>query len=225
MFTATRFIAINIFFLNYCSFFWSWAFNIARTSSTVLPEAITARNKVSFFCSSIFSRISFLCERSCFNSFSTSWILSFTVTSCSSTVSTFCFFSSSWHSQPPYNYFFYCTKSLARRLAPNTWNHYFFKKIAVFVYMLYCWDTPTLTINNTHKLLCLCYHGFLNSTTIYLFFLSVHLPFLKYFYFLLHFKGDFIMDNYLNSFREMISLRGLTDHTLKNYCTWSYVNI
>ena len=33
------------------------------------------------------------------------------------------------------------------------------------------------------------------------------------------------MDNYLNSFREMISLRGLTDHTLKNYCTWSYVNI
>ena len=23
------------------------------------------------------------------------------------------------------------------------------------------------------------------------------------------------MDNYLNSFREMISLRGLTDHTLK----------
>ena len=55
MFTATRFIAINIFFLNYCSFFWSWAFNIARTSSTVLPEAITARNKVSFFCSSIFS--------------------------------------------------------------------------------------------------------------------------------------------------------------------------
>ena len=86
--------------------------------------------------------------------------------------------------------------------------------------MLYCWDTPTLTINNTHKLLCLCYHGFLNSTTIYLFFLSVHLPFLKYFYFLLHFKGDFIMDNYLNSFREMISLRGLTDHTLKNYCTY-----
>ncbi len=28
------------------------------------------------------------------------------------------------------------------------------------------------------------------------------------------------MDNYLNSFREMISLRGLTDHTLKNYCTY-----
>lgn len=51
-------------------------------------------------------------------------------------------------------------------------------------------------------------------------FLSVHLPFWKCFYFLLHFKGDFIMDNYLNSFREMISLRGLTDHTLKNYCTY-----
>lgn len=51
-------------------------------------------------------------------------------------------------------------------------------------------------------------------------FLSVHLLFLKCFYFLLHFKGDFIMDNYLNSFREMISLRGLTDHTLKNYCTY-----
>lgn len=28
------------------------------------------------------------------------------------------------------------------------------------------------------------------------------------------------MDNYLISFREMISLRGLTDHTLINYCTY-----
>ena len=28
------------------------------------------------------------------------------------------------------------------------------------------------------------------------------------------------MDNYLNSFREMLSLRGLTDHTLKNYCPY-----
>ena len=28
------------------------------------------------------------------------------------------------------------------------------------------------------------------------------------------------MDNYLNTFREMISLRGLTDHTLRNYCTY-----
>lgn len=28
------------------------------------------------------------------------------------------------------------------------------------------------------------------------------------------------MDKYLASFREMISLRGLTDHTLKNYCTY-----
>lgn len=28
------------------------------------------------------------------------------------------------------------------------------------------------------------------------------------------------MDKHLNSFREMISLRGLTDHTLKNYCTY-----
>ena len=28
------------------------------------------------------------------------------------------------------------------------------------------------------------------------------------------------MDKYLDSFREMISLRGLTDHTLKNYCTY-----
>ena len=27
------------------------------------------------------------------------------------------------------------------------------------------------------------------------------------------------MDNYLNFFREMISLRGLTDHTLTGYCT------
>lgn len=28
------------------------------------------------------------------------------------------------------------------------------------------------------------------------------------------------MDKYLGSFREMISLRGLNDHTLKNYCTY-----
>ena len=28
------------------------------------------------------------------------------------------------------------------------------------------------------------------------------------------------MDKYLNTFREMISLRGLTGHTLKNYCTY-----
>ena len=28
------------------------------------------------------------------------------------------------------------------------------------------------------------------------------------------------MDNYLDSFREMISLRGLTEHTLKSYCTY-----
>ncbi len=33
-------------------------------------------------------------------------------------------------------------------------------------------------------------------------------------------KELFIMDKYLNSFREMISLRGLTDHTLKNYSTY-----
>ena len=30
------------------------------------------------------------------------------------------------------------------------------------------------------------------------------------------------MNIYLDSFREMISLRGLTDHTLKSYCT--YIN-
>ncbi len=28
------------------------------------------------------------------------------------------------------------------------------------------------------------------------------------------------MDKYFNSFREMISLRGLTDHTMKSYCTY-----
>lgn len=28
------------------------------------------------------------------------------------------------------------------------------------------------------------------------------------------------MDKYLDSFWEMISLRVLTDHTLKNYCTY-----
>ncbi len=28
------------------------------------------------------------------------------------------------------------------------------------------------------------------------------------------------MDKYLNSFRDMISLRGLAEHTLINYCTY-----
>lgn len=34
------------------------------------------------------------------------------------------------------------------------------------------------------------------------------------------------MDKYFNSFREMISLRGLTDHTLQSYCTYirAYLN-
>lgn len=39
-------------------------------------------------------------------------------------------------------------------------------------------------------------------------------------FFSLHFKGVFTMDEYLHSFREMISLRGLTDHTLTSYCTY-----
>ena len=33
------------------------------------------------------------------------------------------------------------------------------------------------------------------------------------------------MDKYLDSFREMISLRGLTDHTLKNYCTYIRITL
>lgn len=28
------------------------------------------------------------------------------------------------------------------------------------------------------------------------------------------------MDKYFNSYREMLSLRGLTDHTMKSYCTY-----
>ncbi len=32
--------------------------------------------------------------------------------------------------------------------------------------------------------------------------------------------GGSIMDKYFNTFREMISLRGLTDHTLSAYCTY-----
>lgn len=34
------------------------------------------------------------------------------------------------------------------------------------------------------------------------------------------FLGGSIMDDYLTSFREMISLRGLTDHTVKSYSTY-----
>ena len=55
---------------------------------------------------------------------------------------------------------------------------------------------------------------------IFYFFIRPPPPFEVQTSFLLHFIGDFIMDKYLNSFREMISLRGLTDHTLKNYCTY-----
>lgn len=34
------------------------------------------------------------------------------------------------------------------------------------------------------------------------------------------------MDKYFNTYREMISLRGLTDHTLQSYCTYirAYLN-
>lgn len=34
------------------------------------------------------------------------------------------------------------------------------------------------------------------------------------------------MDKYFHSYREMISLRGLTDHTMKSYCTYirAYLN-
>ena len=40
-------------------------------------------------------------------------------------------------------------------------------------------------------------------------------------FFLSHlFTGGFIMDDYLKLFREMISLRGLTDHTVKSYSTY-----
>lgn len=44
--------------------------------------------------------------------------------------------------------------------------------------------------------------------------------FLKCFSFFHTFQRRFIMDKYLDSFRKMISLRGLTEHTLKNYCTY-----
>lgn len=34
------------------------------------------------------------------------------------------------------------------------------------------------------------------------------------------FKGGPIMDNYFNTYREMLSLRGLTDHTITSYSTY-----
>ena len=33
------------------------------------------------------------------------------------------------------------------------------------------------------------------------------------------------MDKYLNSFRDMISLRGLAEHILINYCTYICANL
>ena len=43
---------------------------------------------------------------------------------------------------------------------------------------------------------------------------------LSHFYYIQSFLGGSIMDKYFNSYREMISLRGLADHTLKSYCTY-----
>ena len=43
---------------------------------------------------------------------------------------------------------------------------------------------------------------------------------LDYCFFIIDHKGGSIMDEYLNTFREMLSLRGLTDRTQKNYCTY-----
>ena len=43
---------------------------------------------------------------------------------------------------------------------------------------------------------------------------------LDYCFFIIDYKGGSIMDDYLLKFREMISLRGLTDHTVKSYSTY-----
>ena len=55
-------------------------------------------------------------------------------------------------------------------------------------------------------------------------FLSVRLPgqwvLLKIAYLDIPHEGGSIMDRYFESYREMISLRGLTGHTLKGYCTY-----
>lgn len=62
----------------------------------------------------------------------------------------------------------------------------------------------------------------MNFTITYLIFLSVLRLFLKCFRFdfnSIHFKGGSFMD-YLSTFREMISLRGLTAHTVKSYSTY-----
>ena len=40
------------------------------------------------------------------------------------------------------------------------------------------------------------------------------------YFFIIDHKGGSIMDDYLLKFREMISLRGLTDHTIKSYSTY-----
>jgi len=42
---------------------------------------------------------------------------------------------------------------------------------------------------------------------------------LKVTHFCITYEGGSIMDRYLDSYREMISLHGLTGHTLKGYCT------
>lgn len=93
-----------------------------------------------------------------------------------------------------------------------------FQKNSSFCVYVVLLRYPTLTINNTYKLLCLCYHGFLNPTTTYLF-LSVHLPF-EMFLFSITFQRRFYHGQLFKFFSEMISLRGLTNHTLKNYCTY-----
>lgn len=93
------------------------------------------------------------------------------------------------------------------------------KKNSSFCIYVVLFRYPYQNKHNKQKLLCLVYHGILNNTITYLiFFLEHHLKHSGFFLTQLIFRR-FSMD-FLKRYKKMISLRGLTDHTVKSYCTY-----
>lgn len=88
--------------------------------------------------------------------------------------------------------------------------------------MLYCCITPntTITYTNHYYYAYIIMFFIIQQLHIRVFYSSASnkVGFCRFYNFII--RGGSIMDIYLNTFREMLSLRGLTDHTLKNYCTY-----
>ncbi len=88
----------------------------------------------------------------------------------------------------------------------------------LYVLLLNHHQTKINTYNNIP--LCLIYHFFSHSTTTYLNFLFVHPLFMKYCSFLIIILRRFLYGRIFKNFTGNDLLRGLTEHTLKNYCTY-----